>query len=109
MSAIYLLLFDHYDMDHQLAFTYERPRSRRNDPASSRRAEDQIRKSGGMKRHAEIIEELVGQHPGWTAKQLGELGVLSFHQIDRRTKEMEEAGRIQRVANGSEDLRLYPV
>ena len=66
-----------------------------------------MRRSGGMKRHADIIEDLVGQHPGWTAKELGTLGVLRFDQIDRRTKEMEEAGRIRRVANGSEDLRLY--
>ena len=68
-----------------------------------------MRKNGGMKRHADIIEDLVRQYPGWTAKELGALGVLSFHQIDRRTKELEDQGRIRRAANGSEDLRLYPV
>jgi len=68
-----------------------------------------MRKSGAMKRHADIVVELVQQHPGWTAKELGALGVLTFHQIDRRTKELEAAGRIKREANGNKDLRLYPV
>jgi len=92
----------------QTSFNFTAPRSRRSDPASSRRAERDFVESGGPKRHADIIMDLVRQYPGWTAKQLGTLGVLKFEQIDRRTKEMEEAGRIRRVANGSEDLRLYP-
>jgi|ERR1044071_2586731 hypothetical protein len=74
---------------------YLPPRSRRDDPLSSHRAEAEIKRSGAMKGQQTICLELARQHPGKTSKQLAEFTTLDRYQIARRMRELVKMGRLQ--------------
>ena len=93
----------------QTAFNFEAPRSRRKDPASSRRAEDQMRKSGAMRGQALIAYELVKQFPGRTSKELAGLGTLDRYQLAKRLPELRELGHVRSTQFGKEDQKWWAV
>lgn len=91
----------------QLAFTYERPRSRRKDPLSSKRAEDQMRRSGALRGQALIALELVKQFPGKSSKELAKLGSLDRYQIARRLPELLSMGKVRREEFEDQDCKWW--
>lgn len=96
-------------MSAQLPFTFSKPRSRRNDPASSHRAEERVRTTGAMRGQRKIAFGLVKQYPGKSSKELARLGSLDRYQLARRLPELLEMKMITRTENGSEDVRWWPV
>lgn len=91
----------------QAAFNFERPRSRRKDPPSSKRAEDQIRKSGAMTGQRLIAFDLVKQFPGRTSKELAGLGTLDRYQLARRLPELLSMGKVRATQFGKEDQKWW--
>ena len=92
----------------QLALTYEAPRSRRKDPPSSHRAENEIRGSGAMRGQRLICLTLVEQYPGRTSKELAELGTLDRYQLARRLPELHEMHLVRTTQEGNADIRWWP-
>lgn len=92
---------------NQTAFNFESPRSRRNDPPSSRRAEDRIRRSGVMRGQALIALELVKKFPGRSSKELAGLGTLDRYQLARRLSDLLHSGFVRREESGTEDCRWW--
>lgn len=93
----------------QTAFNFEAPRSRRSDPPSSKRAEDQMRKSGALRGQALIAFELVKQFPGRSSLELADLGTLDRFQLARRLPELREMGKVRVTQFGKEDQRWWAV
>lgn len=93
----------------QAALNFESPRSRRTDPKSSRRAEDQMRRSGALRGQAMIVLDLVKQFPGKTSKELGNLGSLDRHAVARRLPDLLKAKLVRRTEEGSNDCQWWAV
>ncbi len=78
--------------------------SRKQDPATSKKAEKKITESGSRKSHCRTILECLKKHNGSTSKELAQYlyGVLSHDQIWRRRKDLIESNyiRIAGVRNG---------
>lgn len=91
----------------QPSFNFETPRSRRTDPLSSKRAEDQIRRSGALKGQQLIALELVKQFPGRTSKELAGLGTLDRYQLARRLPELVAMGYLRVTQIGNEDQKWW--
>jgi hypothetical protein len=94
-------------MSTQFTFDFPKPRSRRKDPASSKRAEDQMRKSGTLRGQALIAFDLVKQFPGRTSKELAGLGTLDRYQLAKRLPELREMGHVRSTQFGKEDQRWW--
>lgn len=88
----------------QLQITFLPPRTRRADPASSRRAESDLRRSGTLSGQQMIVTRLVSLHPGKNAKQLERLGSLNQIQLCRR---LPECGLFQ-IQCGTFDSTWFP-
>ena len=93
----------------QTSFNFTAPRSRRGDPPSSRRAEDQTRRSGALKGQRLIALELVKQFPGRSSKELANLGTLDRYQLARRLPELVELGHVRVTQFQSEDQKWWAV
>lgn len=93
----------------QAAFNFEAPRSRRKDPPSSKRAEDQMRRSGAMRGQALIALELVKQFPGRSSKELADLGTLDRFQLARRLPELKAMGKVRTTQTGKDDQKWWAV
>jgi predicted HTH transcriptional regulator len=91
----------------QPSFQFDVPRSRRTDPESSRRAEDQLRRSGVLRGQQKIALELVKAHPGKTSKQLARLGTLDRYQLARRLPELLEMKLVTRTETGNLDCQWW--
>jgi len=91
----------------QPSFNFGAPRSRRSDPASSRRAAGQLQKSGAADSQRQICFELVKQYPGRSSKELAELGTLDRYQVARSLPELEKLNLIRSDEHGKDDLRWY--
>jgi hypothetical protein len=96
-------------MSTQFTFDFPKPRSRRKDPASSKRAEDQMRKSGTLRGQALIAFDLVKQFPGRTSKELAGLGTLDRYQLARRLPELLSMGKARREEIGNQDCKWWVV
>lgn len=96
-------------MNAQLPLTFDKPRSRRTDPASSHRAEERVRASGAMRGQRKIAFELVKQYPGKSSKELAKLGTLDRYQLARRLSDLYHMKLVTRTENGSDDVRWWPV
>ncbi len=85
----------------------EPPRARRSDPISSHIAADKAKTF--LRGHARLIVNEVLMWPGVTAVDLGKAEdfPLTTVQIDRRTKELEDAGWLERCAKPG-GIELYP-
>jgi hypothetical protein len=93
----------------QPSFNFEVPGSRRTDPLSSKRAEDQMRRSGALKGQRLIALELVKQFPGRSSKELAKLGTLDRYQLARRLPELAEMGHVRVTQTGSDDQKWWAV
>lgn len=82
--------------------------SHRHDPHTSKRAAREFVKSGKLKTHFDIIVQAVHDHPGLTAHELERYTGLTYVQIDRRTKDLEDWGRIVRHGERNNALCLWP-
>jgi predicted transcriptional regulator len=91
----------------QASLNFDLPRSRRSDPQSSRRAEDQMRRSGALKGQRLIALELVKANPGLSSKELATKGTLDRYQIARRLPELASMGLLRTTQTGDEDLRWW--
>jgi predicted transcriptional regulator len=91
----------------QVTFNFEAPLSRRTDPLSSKRAEDQMRRSGTLRGQRLIALELVKAHPGRSSKELAKLGTLDRYQLARRLPELAEMGHVRTTQIGDEDLKWW--
>lgn len=94
---------------NQAAFNFEAPRSRRKDPPSSRRAEDQMKRSGAMRGQALIAFKLVKQFPGRSSKELAKLGTLDRFQLARRLPELKAMGKVRTTQTGKDDQKWWAV
>ena len=80
------------------------PRTHTGDPATSHRAEDELRKSGQMGAHARIVLDLVRAYPGRTSTELAAVAPPSLaedahrrlYQIRRRLSDLRTMGLIER-------------
>jgi DNA-binding MarR family transcriptional regulator len=79
------------------ASLYTKPRHRRHDPVASLVAAERAERF--VSEHAAIVLKAIIDHAGATAKQLAAIpGMrLTYHQISRRTGELEERGYIVRT------------
>jgi DNA-binding MarR family transcriptional regulator len=93
----------------QASLNFEAPRSRHKDPASSRRAEDQMRRSGALKGQRLIALDLVKQFPGRSSKVLAGLGTLDRYQLARRLPELVAMGYVKVTQHEAEDQKWWPV
>jgi predicted HTH transcriptional regulator len=94
----------------QPSFNFEAPRSRRNDPASSRRAAEQLQKSGAADSQRQICFELVKKFPGRSSKELAQLSGLDRHMIAKRLPELRDKFKTVRVTQtGKEDQKWWAV
>jgi hypothetical protein len=91
----------------QPSFNFEVPRSRRTDPLSSKRAEDQMRRSGALKGQRLIALELVKQFPGRSSKELAKLGTLDRYQLARRLPELVSLGHVRVTQTGNDDQKWW--
>ena len=91
----------------QPSFNFETPRSRRTDPLSSKRAEDQMRRSGVLKGQQLIALELVKQFPGRSSKELAGLGTLDRYQLARRLPELASMGKVKTTQHAAEDQKWW--
>lgn len=87
---------------------FERERSRRTDPDSSRRAERAVRDSGAMRGQQLTCLELVKQYPGRSSKELAELGPLDRYQLARRLSDLRVMELVESREFANDDLRWYP-
>jgi hypothetical protein len=81
-------------------------RARRLDPITSHLAAAQMELSGIARDHRDLIEALIGAHPGSTSAELARhsRGALDRWQVARRLKEIEANGRICRSAEKKCDV-----
>jgi hypothetical protein len=94
---------------HQPSFNFEQPRSRRSDPPSSKRAADQLQRSGVLKGQRLIALELVKQFPGRSSKELARLGTLDRYQLARRLPELVSLGHVRVTQTGVDDQKWWAV
>jgi DNA-binding MarR family transcriptional regulator len=92
----------------QPSFNFE-SLSRRSDPASSKRAAQEVIESGTVRNHEAIIVDLLRMYPGSTTKQLAGHGPLDRYQVARRMKELEKRNIVRRTSEGSEECRWWAV
>lgn len=108
--SLALYINNQHDIDR-----IQTPASHRNDPDSSRIAEEKITSSGTRKQHHLAVYKLVCAYPGHTSAELGIIGPLSRAQIARRLPELEpkyiKRGALMRKCNitGSTCVTWYPV
>lgn len=77
------------------------PLSRRTDPDTSRRAAERVVTDGTTKRHEAECLRLIREFPGRTSLELAGCGTeLTYHQIARRLKHLEELKLIRREDRG---------
>lgn len=75
--------------------------ARRTDPDTSRRAAERVVSGGTTKRHEAECLRLVREYPGRTSLELAGCGTdLTYHQIARRMKHLEELRLIRREDRG---------
>jgi hypothetical protein len=84
------------------------PRSRTKDPSSSKRAEEDAKRSGVMRGGRVLAMELVEKYPGRTSKQLAELGTLDRYQLARRLSDLRGLKLVHTTQDRKEDLRWWP-
>lgn len=94
-------------MIEQQSLNFGVPRSRRDDPLSSKRAAEQMDRSGTLRGQRLITLDLVKQFPGRTSKELARLGTLDRYQLARRLPELLIMRFVKRVEFGTEDCRWY--
>jgi len=84
------------DAQGQLVIDFAR-KTRNSDPATSKKAEDKITKSGGRRTHCEIILSALRRRNGSTAVELAYdlQGKLSYVQISRRRIDLIENGYVK--------------
>lgn len=77
------------------------PMARTTDPDTSRRAAERVVMDGTTKRHEAECLRLIREYPGRTSLELAGCGTeLTYHQIARRLKHMEELKLIRREDRG---------
>jgi len=92
------------------------PRSRRDDPASSHRAEADAKRNGTMRGQRQIALALVTENPGLTAAELAEIHspydeVLRFKTmifLRKRLPELEEMHEVHPKQIGKSDQTWWP-
>lgn len=65
------------------------PRARRDDPETSHKAAERVRRTGLLRGHQTKVLETVRQHPGATYVEIAEFAGLERHAVARRLKELE--------------------
>jgi|SRR5688572_19612918 len=94
----------------QTSFTFPTPpRSRRTDPASSRRAEDQLRQSGALKGQTLTAYEAMKRHPGKSSKQTAGVTGLDRYMLGRRYADLFNSGKALKVEIGKRDCLWYAI
>ena len=93
----------------QTSFNFTAPRSRRGDPKSSRRAEDQMRSSGALKGQSLRVWEALKKHPGKSSKQLAERTGLDRYMVARRCADLFNVGAALKVIIGKQDTKWYAI
>lgn len=83
-------------------------RSRTSDPLSSKKAEEDCKRSGVMRGQRVLAMELVEKFPGRTSKQLADLGTLDRYQLAKRLPELRELKLVRTTHEGSSELRWWP-
>ena len=71
------------------------PASHRHDPDTSKQAERHMNTSGERSRQQRQVYDLVCGHPNSTSEDLARHGILGYHQIARRMKELVTAGMVE--------------
>lgn len=83
----------------QEALLTDVPVSRRTDPSSSYRAEEEINRDGTRAKQQIEVLELIKRFPGYTTLELSRHSLLDRYQIARRAPELEGVGLVKRVKN----------
>ena len=93
---------------------YDPPRTHADDPATSHRAEERMRRGGKMARHRRRVLALVSVNPGRTASELAALDATDFWaaglyqrtcQIRKRLSDLHTAGEIRVVGSAGRESR----
>lgn len=76
--------------------------SHKDDPESSKAAEEHHTESGNRKRNADLVLELVKRHPGKTGNELFELAgamekmrLIDFYEVRRRLNDLHKVGAVK--------------
>jgi hypothetical protein len=93
----------------QPSFNFGVPRSRRDDPLSSKRAAEHMDRSGTLRGQRKLALDLVKQFPGRSSKELAGLGTLDRYQLARRLPELVEMKYVRVTQRQSEDQRWWAV
>lgn len=100
---------------------YLPPRSRRDDPLSSKKAEAEVKRNGTQKAQHATCLELIKQRPGSTSKELAALATFLYgkqaldrYQIARRLREMVMLRMVRRPEDEpdyvkGQELKWWPV
>lgn len=91
------------------------PRSRTKDPASSKRAEAEVKRNGVMRGQRMIALSLVEMYPGSTAEELSRYHALDEVEqfktkiwLRKRLPELREMKLVRTTQTGNEDLKWWP-
>jgi hypothetical protein len=93
----------------QTAFNFTAPRSRRSDPASSKRAEDQLRQSGALNGQLLTAYEAMKRHPGKSSRETAEITGLDRYMLARRYADLFRTGKALKVEIGKRDVLWYAI
>lgn len=89
----------------QLALLADTPRSRRNDPETSHRAADRIKRRGMLAGHQHAIRMAVTERPGMTYREIAAHLGMEPVAVGRRLKELEG---VWLVTDGERDgMRIW--
>ena len=71
------------------------PAARSTDPWTSHDAAEHVTKTGKRTRQQQQVLDLIREHPNCSSEELAGFGVLGYHQIARRIKELVTGGFIE--------------
>jgi DNA-binding IscR family transcriptional regulator len=91
----------------QLTLSFDRPLSRRTDPATSHRAAD--RSSEFRAKHRALIWNALLEHGPMTYREIAEITRLEPVAVNRRGKEMQDGGLVQIGPDTKDGMRLWRV
>jgi predicted transcriptional regulator len=85
------------------------PLSARNDPASSRIAEQKVRKSGIVRGQALELLAVIKRNPGMSTKQLAKLANADRHVYGRRASTLWQNGLVIRGESKTQELKFWAI
>jgi hypothetical protein len=100
---------DNKSMISQQQLNFGIPRSRRDDPLSSKRAAEQIVKSGALKGQAEEVYRAMQRFPFRSSKQLAHLGKMDRTMVGRRVVDVWRSGHAVRLESPSREVAYVAI